>query len=231
MWSRAAALVVVASCGRLDFDPLVDGGGVAKQPIAWVGTFVQLQLTTPTTITFTGQAHAAGNAVLIHVACDAAARPTPTASAPGWTFQQLGTVEGQAGKWATALGAIAPGTVAALFTVTWDMSCAEVNALGDEFAHTAPTGAFENTTVVAGTTDCISSVTTISPNAAIWAACSSGGTVTGVADGLVKSADDGHDDWSGYKLTMDAPNTIETGRFTTASGGMYTMTMTSLEPE
>jgi hypothetical protein len=74
--SGIAALAPVG-CGRFDFDALADPGG-APAPgtdaaldapvsrIAYVGPLVQRSPGTGPTESFTAQAHAAGNAVVIH---------------------------------------------------------------------------------------------------------------------------------------------------------------------
>jgi hypothetical protein len=226
---RWAAVVMLAGCGRLDFDALGDAhltDGVNAGAIAWVKTFVGQATGVGTTDTFTNTA-AAGDAVIVHAFCKNPVQPTSVSvTAPGWTFVQLGAIFGDSAfsHWATELGAIAPDSSPTTFTVTWSESCSELLELGDEFSGVDPSGGtttFEAHAEVNGSTICSSSVTTVHANDAIWSACS-GGPVTTAGAGYTTSADDGAEDHSEYKLTTDPAGTLETATFNDAGDNVST---------
>jgi hypothetical protein len=137
------------------------------------------------------------------------------------------------GKWATAFAAYAPDTAPVDITVSWAATCPDIDELGDDFTNVDPRGgtiAFESSTVLEGVGDCMTSVTTLSSDDAIWAACSSGGMMTGVGPGFTVSTNDSHDDWSAYALTNDPANTTENVLFTTLGGGSFVVTATAIRP-
>src|SRR5215468_10546601 len=96
-----AILVSTTACGRLDFDALSSGddGSMASEGappavISHAGVFVARSPGSGTiTDTFTVQAHAAGNAIVMQVACAANATPSSVSvTAPGWTWTQMGPI-------------------------------------------------------------------------------------------------------------------------------------------
>ncbi len=194
---------------------------------------------------FTGAAHAAGDAIVIQVSCASAAMPTSVAiGATGWAFTQLGPIVASTAaqlRSATVV-AIAPDTADAMFTVTWSGSACEggTTALGDEFAMTDPGGkqiTFDSARTVMGTGNCSGSLTTPHDGNAVWAACTTGGSIGAVALGLRKGDDDGLGDWSAYKLTNDPANTLEPVAFAniddvqiTKNDGGYVLSMLTLKP-
>jgi hypothetical protein len=235
----AIVLVACVACGRVNFDPRGggDGGGddsgdgPGSQAVAWAGTFVAAQTNGTNVTTFGGQAHAPGNVVVVHAACDGAASPTAVSlTAPGWTFTQIASIAGVSSKWGTAFTAIAPDTAPATFTVTWVTgSCSgNMNEVGDEFANADTTTPVDAVDMMGGGGDCQGMVTTTRAGDAIWAACSTGGTTTGTGPGYTKSGDDAHDDWSEYKLTTDPAGTVETATFVSASGGGHVMDVVAI---
>jgi hypothetical protein len=176
--------------------------------------------------TFSTAATAAGDAIVLHVFCNNLMN-APTAvsvSASGWTFTRIGSITGStsSGFWATSFGAIAPDAAATTFTVSWTAAspCTFLDELGDEFTNNDTTGGattFDAHAEFLNSGDCVTSLTTKHADDTVWAACTVN-SVTAVAAGFTKSADDGHGDWTEYKLTNDAANTVEGIRFTTATG-------------
>jgi hypothetical protein len=241
----SAALVsaaFVSACGRIGFEATSDGAppDVTATPISWVKTFAaQWTAVTPMlTYTFQSAASAAGDAIVLEVFCQNTTAPTGvTLSAPGWTFTQLGALVGSTANlyWGTSFGAIAPNTASATFTATWTApaSCSYLDALGDEFAGADPTGGvatFDAHAEASSVGNCATSVTTKAANEAVWAACSVG-MATGPGATYTKSADDGDGDWSEYKLTSDAANSIEAVEFVTTTGtAPYVVAVVTIHP-
>jgi hypothetical protein len=75
--------------------------------------------------------------------------------------------------------------------------------------------------VAAATPTCTTSVITVQPDQAVWAACTTNGTITGVPAGFTKAADDGHGDWSAYELKIPASGTAVPAPFTEDINGPY----------
>jgi hypothetical protein len=250
---RAIALVsgMVAlapvGCGRLDFDTLADATGAPGagpdaavdtpvSRIAYVGPFVQRSPGTGPNESFTAQAHAAGNAVVIQVSCAANAVPTAVSvAAPGWSFMQLGpiTASSISPQRSATFVAIAPDAIGVTVTVTWSgTNCSNSkNDLGDEFAMTDPAGGkitFDGVNATEGTGNCVGTVTTGHAGDAVWAACNSDDSVTAVGAGFRKGADDRIGDWSEYAITDHPAGTVESVEFTNANVG-YVLSMVTLK--
>lgn len=250
---RAIALVsgmaalAPAGCGRLDFDALADAGGAPGvgpdaaldapvSRIAYVGPFVARSPGTGPNESFTAQAHAAGNAVVIQVSC--AANPVPTAvsvAAPGWSFTQLGPITASTSsvQRSATFVAIAPDAIGTTVTVTWSGSTcnSSKNELGDEFAMTDPAGGkitFDGVSATEGTGNCTGMVTTGHAGDAVWAACNSQNSVTAVGAGFRKGADDNAGDWSEYALTDHPAGTVESVEFANGNVG-YVLSMVTLK--
>src|SRR5262245_58701851 len=207
-----------SACGRIDFhlldatptdapgDAAIDG---LPARIAHAGPFVARNAGGGAIDTFTAQAHAAGNAVVIQVSCAAAAVPNAVSlSATGWTFQQLGGVTASAvsPQRSATFVAIAPDAVGATFTVAWSGSnCSGgKNIVGDEFAMVDPAGgaiSFDSVNAIEGTGDCVGTVRLDHAAGAVWAACNSDGNVNAIGPGFIKGADDNVGDWSEYAIT------------------------------
>jgi hypothetical protein len=253
-------VVVFAACGRYGFE--VHGGasdsgasdsgasgsgtsddaqrdGATASPVSWVKTFVaQFNSAATLTDTFDGAA-AAGDAVVWQAFCGNGVEPSAvTVAAPGWTFVQIGSITGSttSGYWGTSFGAIAPDAASTKVTVTWTAAtaCANVIELGDEFAGvdtSSASSAFDTHAELLSDGNCVTSLTTGAANEAVWAACTVN-TVTSCGSGYTKSADDGHGDWSEYKLTTDPAHTTEGVMFETATGtDGYLVTAVALRPD
>jgi hypothetical protein len=227
---RALVVVALAACGRIDFDP-VGSDAPPAGALRWVTNVIEAQAPANLTVSFQLQAQAAGDAILLHVGCDAALTATGvSASAPGWTFTQLGPLAGMSMKWGALFVAIAPDTAPATLAITWDTNCSAINTLADEFTNADPTAPFEAFDVTAGIADCTGTVTTVSAGDAMWAACSTGGTAKQTGPGYTKIGDDAHDDWSEYKLTADPAGTVEQPTFVSVTGGINVMTAVAIKP-
>lgn len=205
--------------------------------IEWVNAFAQPRpMGTGPVDTFTATAQHTGDAVVLLVACDDGTMPTAVSvSAPGWSFDPLGPITGAPGMWAASFGAIAPDTVSALFTVSWEGSgCSSGRAeLGDEFTNTDPAGGmvtFDMHTEAAGSGDAMALVTTGHANEAVWGACVSTGTITDVGVGYTQGADNSRGDWSEYRITPDAAGTREPVTFRNASVNAYVLTTVAIRP-
>ncbi len=228
---RGAALAlaaITASCGRIDFDPL--GDGALPPSISHVAPFAATQISGNTVTTFTAHAQQAGDTVLLAVTCQ---NGTPTAvsvTASGWTFSQAGPVAGAtSNRYIASFAATAPDTAAATFTVTWTSptSCGGMNEIADEFAASGGAIAIDaHAEAFTGSTPA-AMLTTMADNDLVWGACSSSGTLQAPGAGYTKGGDDGHDDWSEYKLTSDPAGTVELVDFT-STGSSYGLVAVAL---
>jgi hypothetical protein len=222
--------IALFACGRVDFTP-VPGA------ISYVGGFVAHSSDPPAASSidqFTAQAQQAGDVIVLHVQCRGGTPTGASVTAPGWTVMPVGSLAGMAGvRWAASFGAFAPDVAPATFTVSWSgATCMNLDELGDEFANVAARPvALDAHMEGFGTGDCVGSLTTDHAGEAIWAACSAGGTLSGISSDYTKGVDDGHDDWSGYQLASDAANTTRSVTFTnTSSSATYVVTMIALSP-
>ncbi|HEX3758170.1 MAG TPA: hypothetical protein VHW23_05670 [Kofleriaceae bacterium] len=241
-------MAALGACGRIDFaavpdagsvlDPAPDAASGAPPPrVAYVGPFVQRDGSARATDTFTAQAHAAGNAIVIQVSCGATAIPTAVSvAAAGWSFTQLGpiTASARSAQRSATFAAIAPDTVGVTVTVTWTGSTCNTssNQIGDEFAMTDPAGGmitFDGFNATQGTGNCTGSVTTGHEGDAVWAACNTQTSVTAIGTGFVKGADDDVGDWTEYALTSHAAGTAEAVEFDNPNVG-YVLSMVTLKP-
>jgi hypothetical protein len=220
---RVALLLVLAACGRIDFDPV---------SLAWVATVLHDQSPANMTASFSPfQARAPGDAIVLHVACDGGGTATTvTASAPGWTFTQLGQVTGMPLKWGALFVAVAPDAAPTTLTYTFDTNCSAIDTLADEFSNVDPTAPFDAFDVTSGTADCQGTLTTARAGDAVWAGCSTSGTTVAVGSGYTKAGDDTNDDWSEYKLTTDPAGTLEQAEIVSKTGGLFVMTMVAIAP-
>jgi hypothetical protein len=236
------AVVALSACyapsltsdGGLGDADVVDA---ALSHIAYVGAFVQRSTGTGPDDSFTAQAHAAGNAVVIQVSCSAAEIPTAVSvSAPGWSFTQLGpiTASASSSQRSATVVAVAPDAIGASFAVSWTGSSCDSskNEVGDEFAMTDPAGGtitFDSANATDGRGDCVGTVTTKHAADAVWAACNSENRVTSAGAGFIKAADDSAGDWSEYAITDQPADTVETVRFANGTAG-YVLSMVTLKP-
>lgn len=256
---RAAVDLAIASmcccasaCGRVGFKLLDDAAAsadtlagapadaAADAPparIVHVGAFVARNAGGGATETFTAQAHAAGNAVVVQVSCAGTAVPNAvTLTAPGWTFQQLGgvTASSVSPQRSATFVAIAPDAVGATFSVAWSGSaCSDgKNDVGDEFAMVDPAGGaltFDGASATEGTGDCVGTIPLGHTAGAVWAACNSDNSVNAVGPGFTKGADDNVGDWSEYMLTDHRAGTIESVAFDNDDVG-FVLSMVTLKP-
>jgi hypothetical protein len=236
-----------SACGRVGFR-LLDDAALADVPadtaidvpparIVHVGPFVARSPGAGATDTFTAQAHAAGNAIVVQVSCAGPAVPDAvTLTATGWTFQQLGAVTASAvsPQRSATLVAIAPNALGTTFSVAWSGSnCSgSKNHVGDEFAMTDPAGGsitFDSFNATEGTGNCVGTVRLGHTGGAVWAACNSDNSVNAVGPGFVKGADDNVGDWSEYAITSDPADTIEPVEFDNDNVG-YVLSMVTLKP-
>jgi hypothetical protein len=232
--------VVLAACGRIGFDPgdagsagsgdaASDGASdaVPAGTIAWRKSFGANGTNQTTTVS--GQAMAANDLIIFHVACGSAGTATGvTVTAPGWTFTQLSAPFGYAGQWAATFFAFAPDTASTTITATWmGLTCSTGNnMMGDEFANATVDSHAESN----ASGDCLVSIGSFHANDAVWAACTSNTTLTAVEAGYTKGGDDSLGDWSEYKLTSDPANTVYTVTFMGQSGQANAMTAATLQP-
>jgi hypothetical protein len=228
---RALALLPVIACGRIDFDPRAPDAPIDAAAPALVGTVLASQANGTTTAMFPITPIAQNDVLLLHAACDGAGTATSvTASAPGWTFVQVGTLMGASFKWGALFGATVPDAAPTTVTITWNINCGSLDAIADELANVDPTPPYDSYLVATGSGNCKAAVQTKSDNDLIWAACSSGGTVVGVGAGYTKAGDDHMDDWSEYMLTADPAGTLEIPTFTVQPSGTFVMTTVALKP-
>ena len=239
-------LVAVAACGRVGFASRIDGGRIdedAGSPparIAYVAPFVQRNGGAGAAETFTAQAHAAGDAIVIQVGCGASTPPTGvTMTAPGWMFTELHAITSStvSNENAATFGAVAPDANSVTVTVSWqgtDACNISKNDVGDEFAMTDPAGGtitFDGAmqTEDSGTKgNCVGTVSTGHLDDAVWAACDSAGSVQGVSAGFTKGADDGNGDAAEYRVTTDPAGTAEPITIGNTVG--YVLSMVTLKP-
>jgi len=236
-------VVLAAACGRFGFEqhgggtdaPGDTGDGAAAGVVTWVKTFAA-QGNSASTLgdSFAGSA-TAGDAVVLQLFCANTVVPTGvTLTASGWSFVQLGALVGStsSGYWGTSFGAIAPDSASTTFTATWTAAspCTFIVELGDELAGVDTSGAFDAHAELLSNGNCATTVLTASANDAIWAACTVN-DVTSTGAGFTKSADDGHGDWSEYKLTTDPAGTPEGVLFQTSTGmDDYVVTAVAIKP-
>jgi hypothetical protein len=216
------------STGDAGVDGTADAAPSAPS-VAHVGPFVgRSTKATGTTDTFTVQAHAAGNTIVFVTGCSTTVTPTRvTATAPGWSFTQLGGIANTTATFA----ATAPDALGATVSVTWDVSCTGRNHIGDEFAPATPGGhavIADGVATISGVGDCLGTVTTEHGSAAVWAACQSQFSITAAGEGFTKGSDDKDGDWSEYKLTGDPAGTVESVRLYNGNQGQFALFMVSL---
>jgi hypothetical protein len=234
---------LVAACGRLQFerhsDAVAGSGSDGRPPvshIAYTGVFVQRNVAAGSTDSFIAQARAAGDAVVIQVACSGPEVPTGVSvSATGWMFQQLGPITiSPSTERAATMYAVSPDTAPTTITVTWTGSpCSGHNTeLGDEFSPMTPAVAItlDGVNAIGGTGDCAGSVTTSQSMDAVWGACLSHGALVSVGAGFTKGADDGLGDWSEYAITSDPAGTVENVSFGNGSQ-QYVLSMVTLKSQ
>jgi hypothetical protein len=210
--------------------------GAAPATITWIQPFVQQTIGPAASDSFTAQAQAAGDAIVLHVECaSVVTQPTVTVTAPGWTFEQLEAPAGGSGPmfWSAAFGAFAPDTLPTTVTVTWSSMCNfALDELGDEFANIDPAGGastFDAHLQTSGTGDCSAAIAIGHDHDAVWAACTSQGMVMGVGAGYTKGADDSLGDLTEYRVTSDLAGTLEQVQFPT-DGMPWLLSVVSLKP-
>ena len=235
-----AACVGAAACGHVDFGdrvpPEASSFDASAQSIEWVGPFASRASPVGTSDTFAAQAAAADDVVLLLATCIATSVANVpdgvTLAAPGWSFTQLTPLEVQDMGEAAAFGAIAPDTSPTEITVTWSSPCdAQPDEIGDEFSGVDPSGGsvtFDAATPGIGTGDCVTSLTTGHTGDALWAACSTGGTLSATGAGFRLGSEDDGDSWAEYRLSTDPAGTAETIEFTNSND--FAMAAVALKP-
>ena len=195
------------------------GGGMG---LAWEQAFAgHVGSMSSNTDTFTAQAKRSDDAIAIVVFCDSQAVNTIAVTAPGWSFRNLGGVSGNPWGSFETLGAIAPNTQAATFTVTVTTTsgtCSEIIELADEFSGNADDGGtmtFDDVNQAGGASGtCNDSISTGHAGDVVWAACIASCSTNSPASGYTRGAMAGTCAMSEYKLTSDPINTNETPSFT-----------------
>jgi hypothetical protein len=182
-------------------------------------TFVQQATGSGSGESFPAQAQAAGDAIVMQVACTDGASPsdsvTVTVTAPKWTFTQLGKVEHSGStQYAATFFAIAHDTATANFDVTWNGTGCSVSKdeLADEFSIADAAGrkfTVDASSTTAGNGNCTRTVTAGPATGAVWAACLSEAKLANVMPpmGFTRSADDKNGDWAEY-LIPSPPGSI-----------------------
>lgn len=178
---RGVAITTLCALGPACFvqpNPPTSGGA----PVRWASSFVT-NMSPNVPDTFSAQAKAVGDAVVIELYCGGLlAPPTLSVSAPGWSFTQIGGITGKAGFWAASTVAVAPDKSPAMFNVEAPTDCGNsgIIALGDEFTDNNPSGG--STTFPAhdetfGYGDCATTLTVPDTGDAIWAGCMVDGAI------------------------------------------------------
>jgi hypothetical protein len=237
-----------SACGRIGIDSLVhDAAGdvpldvaidVPPAHIAYVAPFVARSSGSGATETFSGQAHAAGNAIVVQVSCAGNAIPdAATLTATGWSFQLLGGVTASTAspQRSATFVAIAPDALGTTFTLSWSGSTCQggKNDVGDEFAMVDPAGGaitFDSFNATEGIGNCVGTVRLGHDEGAVWAACNSNDSVNAVGRGFTKGADDNVGDWAEYAITHDPAGTVEPVEFDNDNVG-YVLSMVTLKPQ
>jgi hypothetical protein len=224
---RFVLLCLLAACGRVGFateraaagDATSDTVGDGPPGIVYVGPVAQRYPGMGPADTFALQAGAAGDAIVMMVACAGSGTPTGvTVTAAGWTFTSLDplTIDSFAQIAGASFAAIAPDTAATTVSVTWTSNCNRGKTeVADEFAST--TGVDVHA-AAQGTGNCTTSVTTGHAGDAVWAACYSATTLTSIGAGFTLGATDSHGDYAEYELTSDPAGTVEQISFTNTNG-------------
>jgi hypothetical protein len=245
-WPRHALFLLLPACFHTEY--LLDdaGGGhddagghdAAPSRIAYVAPFVQNSSGAGASDSFPARAHAASNAVVLQVSCNASEVPTAVSvSASGWTFAQLGpiTASTSSTQRSATFVAITPDAADTTVTVNWSGSTctSSKNEIGDEFAMADPAGGavtFDGSNATQDTGSCAGAVTTGHADDAVWAACNSENKVTAVGSGFIKGADDRAGDWSEYTITNDHAGTVEAVQFVNGNVG-YVLSMVTLKSQ
>ena len=198
--------------------------------IAWVKAFVGKSFS-GTDGTFSAQAAGTGDAIVLHVFCGSAARPSIDITS-SWTWTKLRPVGGAASQWAASFGAIAPDTATTQFNVSTGADCgsAMLVELGDEYERRPDGGTttFDGADLATGSGGpCVDVVTTHNAGDAVWGACTSGGSTESIGNGFAQGATDGNSNYSEYKITSDPANTPETVTFPNTN--TFTITTVSIK--
>jgi hypothetical protein len=212
----------LAGCGRLGFASrnagTNDGSSAdtaTAASVSYVGVVIAQQgVATGTVDSFAAQAQQAGDLFVLAVECDNGGPTSVTVDAPGWSVAVVGPIAHMAANRSIAsFAATAPDTTPTTFTVNWfgTAACGGLTELANEFATTSGSLSVDgHAEALSGTGSPSATVTTASDDDAIWAACSSAGSLLAVGAGFSKGADDGHDDWSEYELASGpaGPHTV-----------------------
>lgn len=169
---------------------------------------------------FEAGARAAGNAIVMQVACTDSAVLGPSdvsVTAPGWTFMPRGGItHSSSTQYAATFVAIAPNTDRTTITVIWEGNGSQTcsvskDELGDEFTIADAAGrkiTFDGSNATTGNGDCMGSVTTGPATGAVWAACLSEAQLVAIDENFKKGDDDGHGDWSEYMITSHPAGSV-----------------------
>jgi hypothetical protein len=244
-----AVLIVLAGCGRIGFEQARDGsvvGGVddavdtstggSSAAIQYVKPFAERHPGPGGADTFTAQASAAGDVVILQVGCgdNTTMGTSVTVTATGaWTFQRtlMGTLPlaQYNALSADTFYAVAPDAQATSVTVMWNSPCGiGTSVLADEFANVDTTAPIDRAGQGGLSGNCNGGVLTQFANAAAWAACFSATAVGGIPAGYNPGANNGGGDRAAYKLTMDPAQTVETATFPNSSD--YVISNVTLKP-
>ena len=213
----AVALTALTACGRVGFDALAaDGSGDAMSdphlPITYVQGLAGFLRNAPSA-TFQVTPQNAGDLVLMQFTWCKSTLLTPTVTAPGWTFQEIGSVFDVATtSGVAAFAALAPDSTQVDVTATG--GCSQTYLLADELAHTAPdlaTAIDAEMTVYGTSSPCSAAITTNRNDDALWGACmvfGLGGTM-GTPPSYTVGSTDGAGESTAYQPTSDPAGTVE----------------------
>ena len=243
-------LLAVAACGRIGFDLETrtggggaDGGGAdggsldaaPSGPPAWVQVAVARAVHGVASDSFSLQAKAAGDVVLISLICDETqSAPTVTLTVPGWTLVAVDPVlafanSGGGTIYETTYVATAPNTAATAASVTWSQTCITNGIeLGDEFENVSSTIDAHATGSGSGSV-CSADVTTAHADDMLWGACTPSVAVAAPGSGFTQGADPGVGAKTEYEATMAPAGTPETVAYAN-DNGTYLMEAVALAP-
>ncbi len=198
---------------------------ISSATVGHVKVFVQQSVAGASTVeTFNTSATNINDAVCVQIAAAATTLPaSATLTAPGWTFTQISSFT----TWpATAVASvfcgISPNTASVTFTATFTggSGFTAISILGDEFSGNETIGGtstFEATnSATAASGSPTVSVTPISNNDGLWAACQD--SVSAILAGFTKGADDTQGDWTEWKILSGQAGTPQTVSFTGGPG-------------
>lgn len=179
---------------------------------------------------FSIQADAAGDFIAMQVGCgDSNTAPTNilvTTSGSAWQFTKTGPLGGYNQVFAATYYAVAPDTQPTNVSVVWSTADCDIgkSVLADEFATPAGGSAYDGANQPGGNGNCQGGLVQNHDGNALWAACFSRGSVSGIGSSFLPGADNGGGDRAEYKLvTPGGVGSSEEADFPNASDFMLSM--------